>query len=137
MDPNAALRDLRTAIAKLRADDGADDGERLMTAAEVADFAEALDHWLSSGGFMPAAWRPGALRLDTASGVHGELVEWQSVRAEGGEGVAIVRRDDAPVPDRPYSVHHVYGERGKLFAEAGEYDLTLDAARADLRRRIS
>jgi hypothetical protein len=44
MDPNETLRLMRLALAE---------GD-LETAAELAD---ALDGWISTGGFLPDAWR--------------------------------------------------------------------------------
>jgi hypothetical protein len=56
MDPNQTLHDLRTAVADYRtatsvsaADDAAD---------RLAEHIQALDRWLSMGGFPPAAWQP-------------------------------------------------------------------------------
>lgn len=46
MDPNAALYSLRIAIAS---------GEYEI----AADYTEALDEWLSEGGFLPSAWERG------------------------------------------------------------------------------
>lgn len=43
MDPNEALKRLR----KYASDTG----------GEFAETFEALDEWLSKGGFLPAAWR--------------------------------------------------------------------------------
>ncbi len=43
MDPNAALHSLRLAIAS---------GEYEI----AADYAEALDEWLSKGGYLPSDW---------------------------------------------------------------------------------
>lgn len=55
MDPNEALRLLRLTIKQMRVDE--DPGVRAAHAAEIAEYAEALDEWLSKGGFMPADWR--------------------------------------------------------------------------------
>jgi len=53
MDPNAVLADIRARIATLRAEPHwCMDGE----AHAMADEFEALDEWLSSGGFKPADW---------------------------------------------------------------------------------
>lgn len=54
MDPNKTLQDLRKAIRRLNDNDavGADGDVRILL-----DTAEALDGWLSSGGFLPADWR--------------------------------------------------------------------------------
>lgn len=55
MDPNATLAALR-ALA-----DGVlnhtEDGENLTSVAvDLAEHFDALDEWLSRGGFLPAAW---------------------------------------------------------------------------------
>jgi hypothetical protein len=53
VDPNTALAQIRDLIAKTYTDEGAtlDDSRRLY------DLVEALDGWLSQGGFLPDAWR--------------------------------------------------------------------------------
>lgn len=65
MDPNAALTQLRDALAEL-ADLTADErpgpdplahAEHTLDAAEkVVDAGQSLDDWLTSGGFAPRAW---------------------------------------------------------------------------------
>ena len=53
MDPNECLKRLREAAAKIIDAGGFVDGE------ETEDFAtcfEALDGWLTKGGFLPSAW---------------------------------------------------------------------------------
>jgi hypothetical protein len=57
MDPNEALKNARATLALLRAtfDDGRDD-ELVEPALTLADAFEALDGWLSNGGFSPTAW---------------------------------------------------------------------------------
>lgn len=54
MDPNQTLHDLRTALVDYRAATsvGASDA----AADRLADRAEALDTWLTNGGFPPDAW---------------------------------------------------------------------------------
>lgn len=47
LDPDATLEQLRDAI--LRNDDGS-------YSEQIAELFDALDTWLSSGGFLPAAW---------------------------------------------------------------------------------
>ena len=54
MDPDQTLHDLRTALADYRkatsvaaADDAAD---------RLAERIQALDDWLSAGGFLPTDW---------------------------------------------------------------------------------
>lgn len=59
MDPNEALRELREAVAGVRIlqDDGMDSGPAYMQFLELACMAaEALDDWLTEGGFLPAPW---------------------------------------------------------------------------------
>lgn len=72
------------------------------------------------------------MRLDTASGLHGELIAylWQS-------DFAVVRRDDAPFPSRQYSTHTVWEEDGVTYATGGNYDLTIDEAMSDFARRAA
>lgn len=57
MDPDAALTNARSALAAIRA--GEDSQGELMTDAldDLADAFEALDQWLTKGGFLPRAWR--------------------------------------------------------------------------------
>lgn len=50
MDPDACLSEIRTILSE--GPDG--DTERLI------DLVRALDEWLTSGGFKPAAWNRGA-----------------------------------------------------------------------------
>jgi hypothetical protein len=53
MDPNASLAMLRGLIERYQRGDK-------MTRADVealVDHAEALDCWLSKGGFLPEAWK--------------------------------------------------------------------------------
>lgn len=58
MDPDQCLRELREAVASMKvemskgfAGDIGDDAD-----VAIAKF-EALDQWLSRGGFLPADWR--------------------------------------------------------------------------------
>ena len=56
MDPNETLRMLRLAIRQARQSDE----DRMVTLREslesVCEFAEALDDWLTRGGFLPDVW---------------------------------------------------------------------------------
>jgi hypothetical protein len=65
MDPNEALHHCRAALARyLKKIDTIDSAEELMTLEmayafeELADHFEALDGWMSHGGFRPSAWNP-------------------------------------------------------------------------------
>lgn len=55
MDPNETLRRLRELCAL--------DNCRLF-AEEIADLFEALDQWLSKGGFLPEPWTGAAVRTE-------------------------------------------------------------------------
>ncbi len=50
MDPDEALRVIRELTAAVLA------GDRT-AAAELVDHFEDLDRWLTTGGFLPAAWQ--------------------------------------------------------------------------------
>jgi hypothetical protein len=54
MDPNEALRKAREALKQYRGADSS--GDAVFPAEELADAFEALDTWLSNGGFLPRAW---------------------------------------------------------------------------------
>lgn len=54
MDPNAALRNMREAISRTWEAEG--EADRLAAAEDLAVAAEALDSWLSTGGFLPSGW---------------------------------------------------------------------------------
>lgn len=55
MDPNATLAEIRKRLTVL--DGCMRKGERSMLAGELAELVEALDGWLSRGGFLPTAWK--------------------------------------------------------------------------------
>jgi hypothetical protein len=58
MDPDAALRDLRAALEDARAAAEGDSNDAEIEAWQaVGDEIEALDEWLSKGGFLPLAWQ--------------------------------------------------------------------------------
>lgn len=53
MDPNANLAEQRRLIADmLGANDEIDTGDAL----RLAELAQALDEWISRGGFLPKEW---------------------------------------------------------------------------------
>jgi hypothetical protein len=58
MDPNAALANLRDTYAPLRNMLAATNGNLAEAAEDMLNAIEALDEWLSKGGFPPAAWSP-------------------------------------------------------------------------------
>lgn len=65
MDPDAALQNMRTAIKDFdSAKDKWEDSEtrdefRILHAIALIDAVEALDDWLSKGGFLPKDWTKG------------------------------------------------------------------------------
>ena len=57
MDPNAALASLREALADAReAAEGDSNDAEIEAWQEVGERIDALDQWLSNGGFLPSAW---------------------------------------------------------------------------------
>lgn len=54
MDPNVALAEIRHLILEIQNADQED--ARLEAGAELIDYFEALDGWLSRGGFLPTDW---------------------------------------------------------------------------------
>lgn len=83
------------------------------------------------------------MKLNTNSGLRGDIVA--SIEIERTESVIvhvmIVRNPDAAYPLLPYSTHRVYervsdfDQRSTFTAEAGHYDMTLEAAQDDLINR--
>lgn len=55
MDPNANLKEQRRIIARFfeEGSEYIDTGDAL----RLAELAQALDEWISKGGFLPEAWR--------------------------------------------------------------------------------
>ncbi len=54
MDPNANLAEQRRLVVAILADDSASDLPE--KAQRLAELAQALDEWLSNGGFLPYSW---------------------------------------------------------------------------------
>lgn len=53
MDPNATLKELRSALPLCHSSERHTAIGALM---RVAELTEALDQWLSNGGFLPTDW---------------------------------------------------------------------------------
>lgn len=55
MDPNATLAEMRRLVGRMLDDESehVDSGD----AVRLAALLEALDGWITGGGFLPAAWR--------------------------------------------------------------------------------
>jgi hypothetical protein len=95
VDPDTALTEIRDLIAKTYTADGpaAEDSCR-----RLYDLVEALDGWLSQGGFLPDAWV-------TASPAPAELTDHDHILTRAGR--------DLDGPALPYSMClslHLYPE---------------------------
>lgn len=96
MDPNEALRELRDLVKDTLA------GPLNQTAIDLSERFEALDAWLSKGGFLPKPWQP----------KHGNSVPNKEVVIgirQGVAGVDVVP-DGVTVVLRDYDVE--YAEEG-------------------------
>ncbi len=62
MDPDAALEELLNLadLVTSLADDGEWTGD--CDILRIAELTQALDGWLTTGGFMPTRWRPASRR---------------------------------------------------------------------------
>lgn len=56
MDPNAILAQIRAVINLVRDDETARTLDAYAELEKITDEAEALDEWLSGGGFLPTEW---------------------------------------------------------------------------------
>lgn len=77
MDPDKALSNAREALAIYRKaeDELCGDYDAAAAAEVLADSFEALDGWLSKGGFKPAAWKAtGDLPTKTATTIPVRLI---------------------------------------------------------------
>lgn len=57
MDPNATLANLRDLANAIAAQGDTDYVDKADLADEMAYIFQALDEWITKGGFRPAAWR--------------------------------------------------------------------------------
>jgi hypothetical protein len=63
MDPDVALQEIRTAMGDwLDAEDDALDVNSIAAGDRLVSNFQALDDWLSKGGFLPAGWEKKAGR---------------------------------------------------------------------------
>jgi len=59
IDPDQTLSDLRVAVVAWKAVDyKLDFIDPAIIAANFAEWFEALDDWLTNGGFLPQSWKP-------------------------------------------------------------------------------
>lgn len=54
MDPNANLREMREKVITINT--STKGGQIVEAAAELAELVEAMDEWLTKGGFAPIEW---------------------------------------------------------------------------------
>lgn len=59
MDPNANLEEIRETIKSLRGHENDSDAKIATDGERLADLVEALDEWISKGGFVPTEWQNG------------------------------------------------------------------------------
>lgn len=81
MDPDANLKEQREILRRL--DGATDEVEVQEDCVRLGELVEALDEWLSNGGFLPAAWatkrqvfivsRTGSYRFNAINSVHATL----------------------------------------------------------------
>jgi hypothetical protein len=63
MDPNETLRRLRELLStrqNLDLDDPDNDQELIRVGDDIAELVEALDDWITKGGFLPKDWASGS-----------------------------------------------------------------------------
>ncbi|MHB1599919.1 MAG: hypothetical protein ACYCXY_13760 [Acidimicrobiales bacterium] len=96
MDPDEVLSKARQAVAEVVA--AGDCGSS--AAADLLDAFESLDHWMTAGGFAPAAWVGAVSRDDTEMvGAHLSGAEAAELAARiQGVGVHFGVGVDSPVP---------------------------------------
>ena len=56
MDPNATLAEARALAAAITAGSLTTQDNAVENAERMAELFDALDQWLSKGGFLPRAW---------------------------------------------------------------------------------
>ncbi len=56
MDPQATLNQLRELVTEVRQSDAFNLEQLAGLAIDLANNVEALDGWLSRGGFLPSSW---------------------------------------------------------------------------------
>ena len=57
MDPNANLRELRELTAQFLKDWDEERTPDTLDVYRMAELVEALDEWITRGGFLPSDWR--------------------------------------------------------------------------------
>lgn len=57
MDPEETLRRIRVIGKKLTYDYSGSSGDFINLSLELSELTEALDRWISNGGFLPDSWK--------------------------------------------------------------------------------
>lgn len=60
MDPNECLREIRELKMRLLAQDDNEEPHDPIDVARLLELVEALDGWITAGGFLPEAWKKGS-----------------------------------------------------------------------------
>ena len=56
MDPDVALEEMRALQRQVQEEKSAGKEPPRWMLEEIAEYADALDQWLTKGGYKPAAW---------------------------------------------------------------------------------
>lgn len=62
MDPNANLKEQREIVARMLDDDAESPDGFANDATRLAELVQALDEWLTNGGFLPSEWSSAGAR---------------------------------------------------------------------------
>jgi hypothetical protein len=65
MDPNANLREIRELVKSGNATNDAGNDIGAHDASRMVELVEALDEWITRGGFLPDRWEIGHKRADS------------------------------------------------------------------------
>jgi hypothetical protein len=69
MDPDAVYQNLMSALSDYEDNRGSAEGPEIDAANEMRDAVQALNDWLSRGGFLPRAWQRGDKPAETLTAV--------------------------------------------------------------------
>jgi len=121
MDPDAALAELRRLLRR-----GAEGDAVADVLPRIVELIEALDGWITRGGFLPAVWRDGA-EVDAVrvAGIVDRALRpcGLAVARDSGGAWAVVSVDDAGAPGGAVAFGVAWGPGVKSYARnlrAGE-----------------
>lgn len=81
MDPNATLDQIRALVANLGSED-----QITLEAQQLAEHFQAMDQWLTAGGFLPGDWQNAGNARGTILGMPIEPIQDDEEEIVGGEG---------------------------------------------------